>query len=87
VELVTGTVLIDFGAPTVPGNVHSHFNANVTSRNGVAIEWKDTGFNVGIDNIDFTVGPTAVPEPSTCALLLIGGVALMGRWSRWSRRP
>ena len=80
VDLVTGTVLIDYGTQTILGSVHSHFVANVSSANRVAVEWRDTGFNVGIDNVDFTAGPAPVPEPASSSLLLIGGIALMGRW-------
>ena len=80
VDLVTGTVLIDYGTQTILGSVHSHFVANVSSTNGVAVKWRDTGFNVGIDNVDFTAGPAPVPEPASSSLLLIGGIALMGRW-------
>ena len=57
-------------------------NSALGSSLGIAIEWRDSAFNVGVDNIDFTVGPAAVPEPSTGALLLMGGLALIGRWSR-----
>jgi hypothetical protein len=50
--------LISSGAITVNGNVHSHFAFNLTSAQGLIIQWGPSAFNVGIDNVDFTVTPT-----------------------------
>jgi hypothetical protein len=38
----------------------------------------NTGDNVGIDNIEFATASTAVPEPSSLVLGLIGGLGLLG---------
>jgi hypothetical protein len=78
-------VLIDYGNPLIgvmPGNLASTFSPNVTSANGVVIEWKNSAYNVGIDNIDYDIiGASGVPEPSTYALLGCGlaGLAALRR--------
>ncbi|MDZ7890646.1 MAG: PEP-CTERM sorting domain-containing protein [Rhodoferax sp.] len=46
------------------------FSPALSSTTGVVIEWKTSAYDMGIDNIRFTV--TAVPEPETYALLLAG---------------
>lgn len=78
-DLATNTILIDYGAQTVgTGNVAAVFSPALASTSGLAIEWQNSAFNVGIGNIDFTLAgaSTATPEPST-ALLLIGGIAIL----------
>jgi hypothetical protein len=80
VELVSGTVLLDYGTQIIgAGNVHTHFAPNKKSNLGVAIEWKDSAYNNGIDNIDFAVSQIVqgVPEPSTYGLIA-GGIVLTG---------
>jgi hypothetical protein len=68
-----GATLFSSGQITVgTGDVSSLFAVNITSANGIGIQWGPDGFNVGIDDIDFTVGAGAVPEPQTWMLLLAG---------------
>jgi len=60
---------------TYSGNVgsvleHSSFDVSASSTKGLRLEWQDSAYNVGIDNVTFTV--SAVPEPSTYAMLLAG---------------
>jgi hypothetical protein len=76
-----GNALLNYGTQLIgAGNVATHFAPDIISANGIGIEWGSTGFNVGIDNIDFTVEQTSsVPEPSawvlfgTCALAMASG--------------
>lgn len=61
------------------GNLPTHFSLNVSAPGGLWIEWQDSAFNVGIDNVEFSVG--AVPEPGTWALMA-GGLLALGRLAR-----
>jgi hypothetical protein len=72
-----GTVPIGSGVP--PNDVASLFIANVQSKNGLIIEWQNSAYNVGIDNVTFRlIEDGAVPEPSTYALLGLGLAGLAG---------
>jgi len=77
-------VLLDYGAPLIgSAGVAAHFTPAVSSVDGIAIEWKDTGFDVGINNISFAAAaPSTVPEPGAFspAALLLGALAI------WIRR-
>jgi hypothetical protein len=73
------------GVVTVPGAAALHVGS-FASTNGIRIHWGPDGFNVGIDNVDFTVSAIdtgAVPEPATWALMILGfgaaGAALRRR--------
>jgi len=79
IDAITRLFIIDatdnsllFSATSLPisGAVHSSFAGPWTSTTGIAIQWGPDGYDVGIDNIDFTVRP--VPEPGTLALLCLG---------------
>jgi hypothetical protein len=56
------------------GNVHSHVTPALASATGLIIQWGPDGYNVGIDNVDFTV---AVPLPAA-AWLFGSALGLLG---------
>ncbi len=67
-------LLFSTGSITVSGVTASNFSfANLTRTDGIKIQFGPDAFNVGIDNIEFTVSTNAVPEPLT---LLGAGTAL-----------
>ena len=77
-------ILFESGSIAVgsPPN-HSHYDfTGLTSLDGIRIQWGPSAFNVGIDNINYTLAGTPVPLPPTAALL--GGclLALAGRRRR-----
>lgn len=80
----TFNTLTSSGPITIDGTVHSQFLPNLTNTNGLILQWGPDAFNVGIDNINFTVQPisAAVPEPTTWLLLSLG---LVGAWANQQR--
>ena len=81
-----GATLFASGPLTIgTGNLSSLFNVNLTSANGIGIRFGPDSFNVGIDNIDFSVADIgAVPEPASWALM-IAGFGLVGSAMRRRR--
>ena len=72
------------GVSTAGDNVATAFAPSVYSVNGLRIEWRDSAFNVGIDNLDFTLDPPAVngvPEPAA-AFWWVGLAAAGVSWRR-----
>ncbi len=81
-----GNVLGSTGNFTVDGTNHAHVTLiGFTSSNGIGIEWGPSGYNVGIDNVDFTLSGVGVPEPATWAMTILG-FGLLGAAVR-RRRP
>lgn len=60
---------------TISGSLASTFDFSLASEEGIRIQWGPSAFNVGIDNIRFSVTP--IPEPGTWALMG-AGLALLG---------
>lgn len=84
-EIGSNVSLFNFtGSVGSGGTAHNTFATNLSSSVGFWIEWKDSAFNVGIDNIIFNADVQAIPEPSTYALLL-GGLAAVGLLARRRR--
>jgi len=83
-----GNLLDSSGGIVVNGQVSTHVPGPYTSAHGIQINWGPDGYDVGIDNVDFTVSriPTGgIPEPSTWAMLIMGFSAL-GAALRTQRR-
>ena len=85
----SGNVLQNFageGAVAIQGDgtgpQHSTFTPYLTFGGTVRLQW-GTDWNVGLDHLRFEAVPlSAIPEPSTWALLGLGVVAVLG-WRRW----
>jgi hypothetical protein len=74
-----GAPLYTFSGAVGNSNISAtSFAPNITVVGGLWLEWADSAYNVGIDNIQYTI--SAVPEPAA-ALLMMAGVAglLMAR--------
>lgn len=72
-------VLASSGPITVLGNVATTVVLNLVSTTGFKIQWGPEQFNVGIDNITFTVraiDPNVVPIPGALALMIPGLLGL-----------
>lgn len=79
-----GPVLFSFTGNVGLGSTeHQSFSQAVSSANGLWIEWMDTAFNVGIDNVRFTIAP--VPEPEAYAMFL-AGLGILGAVARRRKR-
>ncbi len=84
----SGNVLQNFaaeGAVAIQGDgtgpQHSTFTPNLTFAGTVRLQW-GTNWNVGLDHLRFEAVPlSAIPEPSTWALLGLGAVVVLG-WRR-----
>ncbi len=78
---LSGNVLMSYaGNIGQMGNMPNSFDGNWTSASGIRIEWQDSAFNVGIDNITYQM-TSAVPEPETYAMLM-AGLAAVGWMAR-----
>jgi hypothetical protein len=81
VDLITGAELFRVGPVLIGVGDHSnHFAPEVFSQNGLAIEWRASAYNNGIDNICFNgpcVDEFSVPAPSAAALLALGLLVLV----------
>lgn len=72
-DLTNDGVLFSYSGPVGlhgGGNFATPFDFNLSSTTGIRIEWADSAYNVGIDNITYSVTP--VPEAETYALMLAG---------------
>jgi hypothetical protein len=82
VTIVDGlnNILFSSGQISISGVSHTHFSGPYTSTTGIGIQFGPDGYNVGIDNIDFSVSGGTVPEPATLGMLLLGlaGLGFVG---------
>lgn len=70
---LSGNVLYAFkgSVGTSSPNMPTSFNGGWFGNNGIRIEWENSAYNVGIDNISYEM-THAVPEPETYAMLGAG---------------
>ena len=84
----SSTPLYSFVGPVGSGSgpATTFGGLNLSSSTGIRIEWRNDAFNVGIDDINFTVSGAAsvVPEPGTWALM-ITGLGMLGVVARRRR--
>lgn len=84
VDLATNATILSTGTIAVLGSTPSSFSfSNTVSTVGFRIQFGPEGYNVGIDNLAFTV--SAVPEPKSW-LLMVGGALLLGLRRRSGER-
>jgi hypothetical protein len=81
-DLATPGIDFQSGATTI-GALGLTVARAFTSATGIRIGFGPTAYNVGINNINFTINP--VPEPESYALLL-AGLGLMGAVARRKSR-
>lgn len=76
ISAIGGPVLFSYTGPVggLPGNMPTSFDGSWSSKNGIRIEFQDSAYNVGIDNITYAAAP--VPEPASCAMLAAGMLTL-----------
>lgn len=66
------TLLQQSGTITVLGSIATSVVPGLTSSTGFRIQFGPDAFNVGIDNIDYTVNQVDSSEPEPTTLLLVG---------------
>jgi hypothetical protein len=79
------TALYSFTGSVGDGSVSATtFSPNITVAGGLWLEFKDSAYNVGIDNINYSV--SSVPEPMS-ALMMLAGVGMLVARQRSTRKP
>jgi hypothetical protein len=78
---INGTAPLFTRSPITVGTITgaTSFTPNISSTSGLWIEWQNLAYNVGIDNIRFSVTAT-VDEPDSAALFL-GGLVVLTWWA------
>lgn len=74
-DLSNNQVLYSYQGPVGSSTTATTFNLGLASTAGLRIEWRNTAYNVGIDNLVFQAA--VVPEPASASMTL-AGLALLG---------
>ena len=77
--------LLNSGVYSTNSPKHSTLALNTAFLPGVVIQWGPDSYNVGLDNITYSV-KSAAPEPASWAMMVVGFGAL-GWTSRRQRKP
>ena len=81
-----GSLISSTGSFLTNGAARNSFMPGLTRADGFRIEWGPDNFNVGIDNINYTVSQIrVVPEPATWAMVILGVGAVGGMMRRHRR--
>lgn len=83
-DLASNQVVYSYQGPVGNSATATSFNLGLASTAGLRIEWRNTAYNVGIDNIVFQAA--VVPEPASASLAL-AGLALLGVAVARRRQP
>jgi hypothetical protein len=77
-DTVTNAVLYSSLNAQISSGTATLFSPNITSSDAIGIEWYNTGYDVGIDNVTFstTAIAAAVPEPFSLAIVSSGLIGL-----------
>lgn len=87
ISAIGGAVLYSYAGSVggLSGNLPSSFDGSWSGAQGIRIEWQDSAYNVGIDNITYNV--SAVPEPAMFLMLAVGLVWMGGIGRRERDEP
>jgi hypothetical protein len=79
-------LLFNSSGATVGSTTHASFSPASSDISGLYVQWSaidglgnpTDAYNVGIDNVNFTVSAIATPEPASLTLFATGFIALAG---------
>lgn len=86
ISAIGGAVLYSYvgNVGILPANIPTSFDGIWGSASGIRIEWRESAYNNGIDNITYQMGVSAVPEPAIFVMLAVG-LLCMGGIARHAR--
>lgn len=85
-EIGSNVALFSYlGSVGTGSSAHNTFSPNLSSSVGFWIDYRNSAYNVGLDNLVFTTSAQAVPEPSSAALMF-GGLLAVGALTRRRRQ-